>query len=71
MGYNGGKLQWISCSFLQNNQLELESILELAPFSQIYVFMQESGQISVTDYVPITSTEWYAITLDYFGNVKN
>lgn len=32
MGYNGGKLQWISCSFLQNIQLELEAILEIAPF---------------------------------------
>jgi hypothetical protein len=32
-------------------------------FSLIHIFMQESGQISVTDYVRVTSTEWYAIGL--------
>jgi hypothetical protein len=26
-------------------------------------FFQESGQISVTDYVRVTSTEWYVLTV--------
>jgi hypothetical protein len=37
MGYYGGKLQWISCSFLQNNQLELESVLEIFLFSDLCI----------------------------------
>ena len=61
MGYNGRKLQWMLIP--SKYSAWIRSYSRNCSFSQICIFMQESGQISATDYVRITSTEWYALWL--------
>ena len=42
-------------------QLSLNFLKNLIPE---ITYIQESGQISVSDYVRITSTEWYAVLFE-------
>jgi len=54
MGHDGGKYLW-------NNKF----FFLYRSFNRfLYILIQESGQLSATDYVRITSTEWYICSFE-------
>ena len=71
MGYNGGKLLNSYCMhILQTKQLELRFLFLISDITLLLHNYQESGQISITDYVRLTSAEWYLFFLCLYLKLK-